>query len=147
MVTGIEAAGLALAILPLFVNQIDAYVRGIEKIKVLRRYRREFKGYSVGLSTQHAILLNTLEQALEGVVDDEDMISKLIRDPQGEEWKDLDLQKRLRSKLNRNYDVFICNMTGLSELLEQLSHKLEIGATDIKVGGRYLLVYPCRSLD
>jgi hypothetical protein len=140
MVTGIEAAGLALAILPLFVNQIDAYVRGIEKIKGLRRYRREFKGYSVGLSTQHAILLNTLEQALEGVVNDEDQVSELIRDPQGDGWKDPDLQKRLRRKLDRNYEVFIGNMTGLSELLEQLSHKLEIGVTDIKVSSWHFLI-------
>jgi hypothetical protein len=132
MVTGIEAAGLALAVLPLFVNQIDAYVRGIEKIKGLRRYRRELKGYSVGLSTQHAILLNTLEQALEGVVDEEDQVSRLIRDPQGDGWKEPDLQKRLRWKLDRNYEVFLGNMTGLSELLELLSHKLEIDATDIK---------------
>ncbi|KAJ5194427.1 hypothetical protein N7491_001765 [Penicillium cf. griseofulvum] len=132
MVTGIEAAGLALALLPLFVNQIDGYVRGIEKIKALKRYRREFKGYSVSLSTQHAILLNTLEQALEGVVDDEDQVSELICDPQGDGWRDPDLQKRLRWKLDRNYEVFMGNMAGLSELLEQLSHKLDIGSTDIE---------------
>ncbi|OKP07428.1 hypothetical protein PENSUB_6017 [Penicillium subrubescens] len=119
-------------ILPLLVNQIDAYVRGIEKIKVLRRYRREFKSYSDGLSTQHAVLLNTLEQAVEGVVDDEEMISKLIRDPQGAGWKDADLRNQLRLRLDRNYDVFINNMTGLSDLLQQLSHKLWIGATDLK---------------
>jgi hypothetical protein len=68
--------------------------------------------------------LNTLEQALEGVVDDEEMISKLIRDPQGAGWKDADLRNRLRLRLDRNYDVFINNMTGLSDLLQQLSHKL-----------------------
>jgi hypothetical protein len=115
------------------VNQIDAYVRGIEKIKGLRRYRREFQGYSTGLRTQHTILMNTLEEALEGVVDDEDQVSELISDPQGEGWKSPDLQKRLRWKLDRNYEVFMGNMAGLSELLEQLAHKLEIGATDIKV--------------
>ncbi|KAJ5776373.1 uncharacterized protein N7511_001384 [Penicillium nucicola] len=133
MATGIEVAGLALAILPLFVNQIDAYVRGIEKIRGLRHYRREFKGYSVGLRTQHAILLNTLEQALEGVVEDEDQVSELISDPQGDGWKDPDLQKRLRRKLDRNYGVFMDNMAGLSELLEKLSHKLDVDATDIKI--------------
>jgi hypothetical protein len=91
------------------------------------------KGYSVGLSTQHAILLNTLEQALEGVIDDEDQVSELICDPRGDGWKESGLQKRLRRKLDRNYEVFIGNMTGLSELLEYLSHKLEIDGTDEKV--------------
>ncbi|KAJ5633185.1 hypothetical protein N7490_009524 [Penicillium lividum] len=112
MVTGIEAAGLALAIVPLFVNQIDGYVRG--------------------LKTQYAILLNTLEHALEGVVNDEDKVSELIRDANGDGWKDEDLQRRLRLKLDRNYDVFSDNVTGLSERLERLSHKLEIGITDMK---------------
>lgn len=133
MVTGIEAAGLALAVLPLFVNQIDGYVRGIEKIKGLRRYRREFQAYSVGLRTQHAILLNTLEQALEGVVDDEDQVSELICNPQGEGWRDPGFQKRLRRRLDRNYEVFMGNMAGLSELLEQLSHKMDINGSDIQV--------------
>ncbi|OQE35509.1 hypothetical protein PENCOP_c013G04306 [Penicillium coprophilum] len=127
MVTGIEAAGLALAVLPLLINQVDAYALGIEKIKFLRRYRREFKGYSMGLETQRTILLNTLEQALEGVIDDEDKISQLISNPQGEEWASAALRHRLRSKLNRNYDVFIQNMTSLSDLLEHLTRKLRIG--------------------
>ncbi|OQE27088.1 hypothetical protein PENFLA_c006G07578 [Penicillium flavigenum] len=127
MVTGIEAAGLALAILPLLINQIDAYALGIEKIRLLRRYRRDFKDYSMGLKTQRTILLNTLEQALEGVVDDEDEIHQLINNPQGKEWANAALQSRLRRKLNRNYDVFLQNMTSLSDLLEYLSQKLHIG--------------------
>ncbi|KAJ5853342.1 hypothetical protein N7534_005885 [Penicillium rubens] len=127
MVTGIEAAGLALAILPLLINQIDAYALGIEKIRLLRRYRRDFKDYSMGLKTQRTILLNTLEQALEGVVDDEDEICQLINNPQGEEWANAALQSRLRRKLNRNYDVFLQNMTSLSDLLEYLSRKLHVG--------------------
>ncbi|KAL3434947.1 hypothetical protein BDV09DRAFT_204435 [Aspergillus tetrazonus] len=105
MASGIEVAGLALAILPLLVNQIDGYVRGIEKIKAFRSYRRELKGYSVGLSTQQTILLNTLEQALEGVVDDVDQVSELIRNPRGDGWKDPVLEKRLRCKLDRNYET------------------------------------------
>ncbi|KAJ5795317.1 hypothetical protein N7457_001916 [Penicillium paradoxum] len=125
--TGIEAAGLALAVIPLLVNQLDSYALGIEKIKILRRYRREFRGYSLGLETQRAVLLNTLENALEDIVDDEEDISRLISNPQGEEWTDVNLRTRLRSKLSRNYDVFLKNMTALSELLEDLSQRLRIG--------------------
>jgi hypothetical protein len=142
MATGTEVVGLALAILPLFVNQIDDYVRGIEKIKGLRRYGREYQGFSVNLRSQHVILLNTLENALEGVVSDEDRVSELIRDPQGDGWKDASLQTRLRQKLDRNYEPFIGNITGLSELLKRLSQKLEldIDATDIKVSSSHVLI-------
>ncbi|KAF3401612.1 hypothetical protein F1880_010064 [Penicillium rolfsii] len=133
MVTGVEVAGLTLAVLPLFVNQLDDYIRGIEKVRGMRRYRREYKAYSVGLNTQYVILLNTLEQALEGVVDDEDEISKLITEPRGAGWKEPSLQSRLHLKLGRNYDVFLNNMTGLWELLRQLSERLEISATNMNV--------------
>lgn len=133
MVTGVEAAGLVLAVLPLLVNQLDVYARGIEKIKVLRRYRREFADYSVGLGTQYAILLNTLEQALEGVVEDDDEVSELINHPRGECWKSPTLQSRLRLKLGRDYELFTGNTNSLLEMLERLSRKLEISATDSKV--------------
>lgn len=133
MASGIEIAGLALALLPLFVNQIDVYVRGIEKIKLLRRYKREFKGYSVGLRTQSIFLLNTLEKALEGVVHDEDRVSQLICNPESDGWMDADLQQRMRQKLGRNYEVFVDNMTGLSELLHQLKRKLGIDEANERV--------------
>lgn len=50
MVTGVEVAGLALALIPLLVNQLDNYARGFERIRALRRYRRELQSYATGLS-------------------------------------------------------------------------------------------------
>ncbi|KAI1629830.1 hypothetical protein EDD37DRAFT_671581 [Exophiala viscosa] len=125
-VTGVETAGLILAILPLIVNQIDAYVQGIETLKVFRdrKYRRQLEEYATGLGTQNAILLNTLERALEGVVDDEDELSNLIDDPQGPSWKDPKFQAKLRKKLDRNFDAFVRNTTAASTHLQYLSHKL-----------------------
>ncbi|KAF4764413.1 SNF2-like protein [Penicillium solitum] len=55
MASGIEVAGLALAVLPRLVNQLDDYVLGIEKIWRLKRYRREFAHYSTLFGTQHTI--------------------------------------------------------------------------------------------
>lgn len=133
MASGIEVAGLALAILPLVVNQIDAYVLGIERIKLLRRYQREFKGYSRGLKTQRVILLNTLEQALEGVVHDEERVLDLINDPLGSGWKNQELQKRLRYKLGRSHDIFLENMVELLDLIETLSRKLQIDTSGEQV--------------
>lgn len=55
MASGIEVAGLALAVLPRLVNQLDDYVLGIEKIWRLKRYRREFAHYFTLFGTQHTI--------------------------------------------------------------------------------------------
>jgi hypothetical protein len=83
MVTGLEAAGVVLALLPLLVNQLENYATGFEKLKLLRRYRRVFSAYALGIGTQQTIFLNNLEKVLEGVVEDEDKIGALINEPQG----------------------------------------------------------------
>ncbi|KAJ5371654.1 hypothetical protein N7517_003660 [Penicillium concentricum] len=130
MVTGIEATGVALAILPLLVNQLDNYARGLEKIKAFRRYKWQLEDYSTGLSAQYAILLNTLELSLEGVVDDHDQRSELIRNPTGSGWKDAAFQRRLIEKLDRDYIAFTGIVNGLCRLLEDLSNKLGLETTD-----------------
>jgi hypothetical protein len=138
MATGIEVAGLALAVLPLLVNQIDAYARGIEKIRGLRKYRRELRTYCTKLKTQHTILQSTLEQALENVVEDEEAVADLIRDPQGVGWQDPRLQSSLSHRLGRSYGPFLGNMCELSELLERLSKRLGVTAIDAGVSSQLL---------
>ncbi|EXJ71687.1 uncharacterized protein A1O5_05495 [Cladophialophora psammophila CBS 110553] len=119
MVVGVETTGIVPAILPLIVNQLDAYVQG-----------RHFEEYSARLGTQHAILRNTLEQSLEGLVDYEDEISELIGNPQGPLWMDPRLQNKLAKKLDRNFGAFSRTMIELSTLLEILSRKLRLESAD-----------------
>ncbi|EXJ58705.1 hypothetical protein A1O7_06134 [Cladophialophora yegresii CBS 114405] len=132
MASGIETAGIVLALLPLLVNQLDSYVQGIETLKGFRtrRYRRQFEEWSTRLGTQHAILLNTLEQSLEGLVDYDDDISELINNPRGPLWRDPSFQKSLAQKLGRNYGAFLRTMTELSTLLDTLSSKLRLQSAD-----------------
>ncbi|KAL2827767.1 hypothetical protein BDW59DRAFT_143806 [Aspergillus cavernicola] len=130
MVTGVEATGIALAILPLLVNQLDGYVRGLERIKSLRGYRQEIRRYRTGLGGQYAILLNTLELLLEDIVDDDDERMELIRNPAGRGWQKPEFQQNLRHKLGRDYDIFIGATMDLSDSLERLAKKLGITATD-----------------
>ncbi|OQD62971.1 hypothetical protein PENPOL_c010G04163 [Penicillium polonicum] len=130
MVTGIEATGVALAILPLVVNQLDNYARGLEKIKSFRRYKWQLEDFSSGLSAQYAMMVNTLEHSLEGVVDDHDQRSDLIKNPRGAGWKDAVFQNRLIQKLGRDIVPFTGTVRALCRLLEDLSHKLGLEAGD-----------------
>jgi hypothetical protein len=157
MVTGVETVGITLAILPLVVNQLDAYVQGLETIKTFRtkRYRRELESYLTRLGTQQAIFLNTLEQLLEDVVDD-DEVRDLIGNPTGTLWQDAVFQAMLRKRLGRDHDIYIKTMTMLSGLLQNLSSKLGLDTKPIgKVSAansililrkdRFLLTYILRS--
>lgn len=130
MATGVEVAGLVLALIPLLVNQLDNYARGFERIRALRRYRRELQSYATGLSAQYSILLNTLELSLEGVIDSHDERSELIHNPKGPGWKHPDLQEKLSEKLGRDYVAFTGTMEALWDTLENLSDRLGLETPD-----------------
>ncbi|KAJ0419352.1 hypothetical protein BJY00DRAFT_286330 [Aspergillus carlsbadensis] len=133
--SGVEIAGLVLGILPLVVNQLDNYARGLETIRTLRRYRWELEGYSSTLSAQYAIFLNTLEIFLQDVVDDHDERSDLISDPKGPGWKNAHFQKALVDKLGRDYVPFTGTLIALCRLLEELSEKLNRPTSDYSKAG------------
>lgn len=69
-ITGMEAAGLALALLPLMLNQLDNYVQGLQTLKSFRtrRYREHLESCAAMLGGQHAILINTIGLALGDVI-------------------------------------------------------------------------------
>jgi hypothetical protein len=137
MVTGVETAGLVLAILPLLVNQLDSYVQGLQTIKSFRsrQFRRELDGYCTMLGTQQAILLNTLEEALEGIVDHEDEIRELMSNPNATLWGDPSFRAELRKKLRRDYTAFNRLMFELSQELQDLSRNLGLDRNaSFKVG-------------
>ncbi|KAI9369917.1 hypothetical protein BJX61DRAFT_517611 [Aspergillus egyptiacus] len=123
--SGVEVAGLVLAVLPLVVNQLENYSRGLTTIKGLRRYRWELEGYSSNLSAQYAIFLNTLEIFLQDVVDDPDERSKLISNPKGPAWSAVYLKTTLADKLGRDYHPFTATITRLCSQLEELSARLD----------------------
>ncbi|KAL3475862.1 hypothetical protein BJX99DRAFT_270848 [Aspergillus californicus] len=129
MATGIEALGLAFALLPVVVNQLDNYARGIEQIKVLKRFHRTLEDFALELGTQNRIFLNSLEQVLDGVVDDDNQIRDLIGDPDGEGWKEPSLQIHLTAKLGHNYPFFFGNVLGLHAMLKRMAGKLDVDMT------------------
>ena len=133
-----EAAGVALAILPLIINQLDNYVQGLETIKSFgaKRYRRELESYSSSLGTQQAIFVNTLERALDGVVEYEDGLDELRSNPLGNLWKRKNLQASLHEKLGRDFYPFNQKMTETATLLEELSRKLGLDK-----GGALVSIY------
>ncbi|KAL3484151.1 hypothetical protein BJX62DRAFT_244210 [Aspergillus germanicus] len=126
MVTGLEAVGVALVILPLLVNQLDNYARGAEKVRALRRPRRTLRKYALDIGTQYTVFLNSLEELLDGVIDNADKIRELINNPQGGLWRDASLQERLKARLGRSHEVFMANVLFLNDSLIRLSEKLGV---------------------
>lgn len=99
-----ESVGVALALCPIILNQLDNYVQGLQTLQSLRtsRYRQHLETYAAMLGSQHAILLNTMGRALGDVVSPDDIRSLLsvpgrAPDP---------LEDALCGTLGRDYEVF-----------------------------------------
>jgi len=130
MVTGIETAGLVLAILPLVVKQLDDYAKGLNTIRSfgVRRHRRDMNLYAAQLGTQAALLTDSIMLLVEDIVDDIDI---LLSSPQSN-WVPIlekdKTQQRLQKRLGRNYDLYMKTMEALSETLSNLQSKLGLDA-------------------
>lgn len=129
MVTGVEAVSLALALLPLMLNQLDNYVQGLQTLKSFRtrRYRQHLESCAAMLGGQHAVLINTIGLALDDTVE-ENMLRDLISHPDGTTPSNLILDNILRTRMGHSYDAFNAVMSEASKLLRELSNRLELEA-------------------
>jgi hypothetical protein len=132
--SGAEAAGLILAVLPLVMHTMDSYVQGVQTLKRFRtrRYREELEDYKLRIDTQRTEFLNTLELLFDGIVDREDEVRDLITNPKGQLWAESTIEAKLRKRLAHSYEVYIQTMWKLYSLLQQINETLGAGAESVK---------------
>ena len=122
MVTGIEAASIVLAVLPLVVKRIETYVQGVQDLKSLRTsiYLRDLDTYAFKLQTQEVLFKNAIEEALDGIVKYENDIDDLIQDIQGDQWKRLEVDKKLEKKMGRSYETFTRLLSEMGQIISDI---------------------------
>ena len=129
MATGIEVVGLTLAVLPLLINQVDGYVQGCERLKLLndRKYFHQHKRWKLQLETEQIFLNN----ALETILYDEVVRSKVklfFENPRPESraWDKVVLETALQSRLGPLYVNFKNNLSEVEFALGVVCKKLDI---------------------
>jgi hypothetical protein len=126
MVTGIEAAGLALAIFPLVVK---GYLEGASMFEDARKHRRVLKRLVRRLDMENVKFENTCTDILDGMVP----ANELVRFLKGEGWKDDWFQVRLRRKFRpKEVDAFTNAVEDLVEYIQEVGQDLGLDA-DYKV--------------
>jgi hypothetical protein len=90
MVTGIEAAGIALAIFHFVVRGIDFYLQGIETLRRGRSYQEILKRLKRDLRVEHTKLQNTCDLFLGDSVSSQQMMnSDVLGEASREAFEDL----------------------------------------------------------
>lgn len=124
--SGIEAAGLVLAIFPIVVSGLKDFTEGLETIKNWRRYHRELAKYSRTLETQRIVYLNTIERLFEGIIQSNDELEAFMMDPATAFAHNPQYEERLSIRLGRSYGNFSRIMADMLEALKAAEKELGI---------------------
>ncbi|KAK2762795.1 hypothetical protein FQN54_000970 [Arachnomyces sp. PD_36] len=126
--SGIETAGLVLAIFPLIVKGLSHFAEGVETVKVWRKQRRQLEEYAIQLEGHLVFWLDTLEELLEGIVDSDDVQAQMLKNPEvASLWKHPEYEERLKTRLDRSYDVYVATMSRMFEALDEVKTRLDVG--------------------
>jgi hypothetical protein len=128
MLTGVELAGLALAVFPLVISGLEHYEEGFQCIKEWIRFRVEFSRFLNAVCRQKIFFRQNIEALLSPIVESEYEMSQLLDNPGSQAWGDAELNEKLKKRLPgvMEYECYMATVSSLLEVLEKLKHKLKI---------------------
>lgn len=125
--SGLEVAGVVLGAVPVILEGIEIYLNAATTTKRYWRYKSELRKTRDAVRTEHALLLNTLQLLLSGVVPDDRMNSCLKGLPKhggSMIWSDPAVEAKLRIKLRWGYDLYVSRIDAIHNVLRRFMEKL-----------------------
>lgn len=125
--SGIEVAGLVLAVIPLFISAIEHYEAGLRPVRVLKLvvYREELARYRAKLTVEYGLYNSALEELLVDVVP-EDELRNMIARGYGSQWKNAALEHKLKKRLGTVYNTYILVMKQMQDVMARIASLLDI---------------------
>ena len=132
MVTGVETAGILLAVFPLCIELIKLYASGAETLgEILRHHHRVLRQFQRELDMEFCKFYNCLLDLFEDTLTEQDCV-RFFQDPK-------EAEERLKARLDRPrvVDVFIDAVGALQEELNELQGQFPVdkGVAD-KITGK-----------
>ena len=134
MLTGIEIAGITLALFPLIISALEHYESGFETIKEWVRFRGEFATFLNAFVRQQIFFRQNIEELLSPIVSSQYEMSLLIDHPGGSAWAASELNQSLRRRLPGKYECecYTTTVSYILKILEKLKSKLKISDEKVK---------------
>ena len=123
MLSGIEAAGLALAIFPVVVEMVDWYGGNVTG--------RDSKLLAESLRNHERMFLNSLESLLRSVVPAGEL-QILLSDLTGEAWRDQVLNSKVAEHLGCEVDSIMEKIDEIYRTVLKLKDKLPVGSLSLQ---------------
>ena len=117
--SGIEIAGLTLALLPLLVSAVENYDKCAAPLSRFKRFPKEAKRFLQELDIQKVIFHNQCRLLLENVVDQE-VAATMIQTAEHHFWRDINLEGRLAQLLEKSRGACITTIELIGERLKAI---------------------------
>lgn len=121
-----EVAGFVMAALPLVIEGLRLYVKGIETIKKWWRYAKVLKHLIRRLEMEKMKFENTCTELLYDLVGEREF-ELLLENPGGHRWREKGLEASLRRRLGPSFNVFLEAVMDMSETVNGFTEKLDLG--------------------
>ena len=117
--SGIEIAGVTLALLPLLISAAENYGRCAAPFSRFKNFPKEAKRFLQELDIQKIIFHNQCRILLENVVD-QDVAASMIQTAEHHFWHDIELEARLAQLLEKSRDACITTIELIGERLKAI---------------------------
>ena len=122
--SGLEVAGLALAILPVLASCIEQYNTCLGPFSRYRRFAKEARDYCREIEVQRTIFSNACRNLLEEVVD-HDAASGMLNALDQQAWANGQLDERLAQLLGESLKACVTTISLIEERLQEISGESE----------------------
>lgn len=148
--SGVEVAGLILAILPLCISALEHHRDELRHFKSLFRYHKEIERNAEDLGVAYVGFAQTITLVFEEAgVAESDQLERMVTSLDTAVWSDSSLESNLiayfgRLVYEKRYKVVVQRiLEGIKDIAGILGHEIKgNGSTDINVSPRELLASP-----
>lgn len=119
--SGIEVAGVALAVLPLLISAAQHYDNALRPFARYKRFTKEAKIYSKELGIQRTIFRNECRNLLEDTAAvDHDSVDVVLSSSSGDEWPTKRLDSQLDTQLGESRQAVFDAIQLIEETLQDI---------------------------
>ena len=137
--SGIEIAGLTLALLPLLISAAENYDKCAAPFSRLKHFPKEARRFLQELDIQKVIFHNQCRILLENVVD-QDVAATMIQTAEHNSWRDIELEARLAQLLEKSRGACITTLELIGERLKAVESDCQSLAASLTESDQFNVV-------